>query len=105
MKALVGAFNQEKAIVGAFYVIVKTDGSFAALVVTVHTGAVFAEAGGGVPCSYSLLFKPQTRSSSGTQEMAHSCCSDTVFVHYSPPPLSRQPGNVDCIWSWSQYCH
>ena len=31
MKALVCAFNQEKAIVGAFSVIVKTDGSFAAL--------------------------------------------------------------------------
>ena len=33
MKALVGAFNQEKAIVveGAFSLIVKTDGSFAAL--------------------------------------------------------------------------
>ena len=29
---LVGAFNQEKALVGAFSVIVKTDGSFAALV-------------------------------------------------------------------------
>ena len=28
MKALVGAFNQEKALVGAFSVIVKTDGSF-----------------------------------------------------------------------------
>ena len=34
MKALVGAFNQKKALVsvGAFSVIVKTDGSFAALV-------------------------------------------------------------------------
>ena len=36
VKALVGAFNQEKALVGAFSVIVKTDcetdGSFAALV-------------------------------------------------------------------------
>ena len=31
MTTLVGAFNQEKALVGAFYVIVKTDGSFAAL--------------------------------------------------------------------------
>ena len=31
MKVLVGAFNQEKALVGAFSVIVKTDGSFAAL--------------------------------------------------------------------------
>ena len=31
MKALVGTFNQEKALVGAFSVIVKTDGSFAAL--------------------------------------------------------------------------
>ena len=31
MKALVGTFNQEKALVGTFLVIVKTDGSFAAL--------------------------------------------------------------------------
>ena len=29
-----GAFNQEKALVAAFSVIVKTDGSFAALVIT-----------------------------------------------------------------------
>ena len=29
--ALVGAFNQEKTLVGAFSMIVKTDGSFAAL--------------------------------------------------------------------------
>ena len=29
---LVGAFDQEKALVGAFSVIVKTDGSFAAFV-------------------------------------------------------------------------
>ena len=34
MKALVGAFNQENALVGAFSVIVKTDGSFAALMIT-----------------------------------------------------------------------
>ena len=37
MKAIVGAFNQEKALVGAFSVIVKTektDGSFAALVLS-----------------------------------------------------------------------
>ena len=32
MKALVGAFNQEKALVGAISVIMKTDGSSAALV-------------------------------------------------------------------------
>ena len=31
MKVVVAAFNQEKALVGAFSVIVKTDGSFAAL--------------------------------------------------------------------------
>ena len=35
MEAVVGTFNQEKALVGAFSVIVKTDGSFAALLVTV----------------------------------------------------------------------
>ena len=38
MKALVGAFNQEKALVGAFSVIVKTDGSFAALFVIMALG-------------------------------------------------------------------
>ena len=32
MKALVGAYNQEKALIGAFSMIVKTDGSFAALI-------------------------------------------------------------------------
>ena len=44
---LVGTFNQEKALVGAFSVIVKTDGSFAGLLWTagycgygVHLGAV-----------------------------------------------------------------
>ena len=31
VKALDSTFNQEKALVGAFSVIVKTDGSFAAL--------------------------------------------------------------------------
>ena len=31
VKVLVGAFNQEKALVGAFSVIMKTDGSFGAL--------------------------------------------------------------------------
>ena len=34
LKALVGASNQEKTLIGAFSVIVKTDGSFAALVYT-----------------------------------------------------------------------
>ena len=37
MKALVGAFNQEKALIGAFSVIVKTDGSIAALVTILVT--------------------------------------------------------------------
>ena len=32
MKALLGTFNQENALVGAFSVIFKIDGSFAALV-------------------------------------------------------------------------
>ena len=40
MKAVVAAFNQEKAQVGAFSVIVKTDGSFAALFTTVHSGTI-----------------------------------------------------------------
>ena len=34
VKVLVGAFNQEKALVGAFTMFVETDGSFAALVPT-----------------------------------------------------------------------
>ena len=40
MKGLVGAFNQKKALVGAISVIVKTDGSFAALVWTTGPAAV-----------------------------------------------------------------
>ena len=36
VKALVGTFNQEKALVGAFSVNMKTDGSFAALIITVQ---------------------------------------------------------------------
>ena len=43
VKALEGAFNQEKALVGAFSVIVKTDGSFAALV-CVRSIAVYCSA-------------------------------------------------------------
>ena len=35
----VGAFNQEEALVGAFSVIVKTDGSFAALLQTLQNTA------------------------------------------------------------------
>ena len=35
MKAVVAAFNQEKALVGALSVIVKTNGSFAAQVIAV----------------------------------------------------------------------
>ena len=35
VKSLVGSFNQERALVGAFSVRVKTDGSFAALVIMV----------------------------------------------------------------------
>ena len=35
----VGTFNKEKALVGASSVIVKTDGSFAALITTLQHGA------------------------------------------------------------------
>ena len=45
MKALVGAFNQENALVGAFSVNVKTDGSSAALQQTVDTILVFTVMG------------------------------------------------------------
>ena len=36
VKALVGTLNQEQALVGAFSVIMKTDGSFAALASTLN---------------------------------------------------------------------
>ena len=39
VKLLVGALNQEKAIVGAFSVIVRTNGSFAALLQTLQNTA------------------------------------------------------------------
>ena len=40
MKALVGTFNQKKALVGAFSVIVKTNASFADLVPTHCTASL-----------------------------------------------------------------
>ena len=51
MKALVGNFNQEKALVGAFSVIVKTDGSFAALVEIERWGGVICCCGS---CCYGV---------------------------------------------------
>ena len=51
---LVGAFNQEKALVGAFSVIVKTDGSFAALV------GVYHDTGGGGAASSPASHTPAT---------------------------------------------
>ena len=41
VKAIVGALNQEKALVGAFSVIVKTDGSFAALILTLIKAVLY----------------------------------------------------------------
>ena len=50
MKAQIGAFNQEEALVGAFSVIVKTDfetdGSFSALLQTPRPGLVARPPGG-----------------------------------------------------------
>ena len=40
MKAVVGDFNQDKALPGAFSVIVKTDGSFAALIMAEDGGFI-----------------------------------------------------------------
>ena len=49
VKALVGAFNQEKALVGAFSVIVKTgcgtDGSFYSTIVDPHVHTASASRG------------------------------------------------------------
>ena len=52
MKALAGAFNQEKAFVGAFPVIVKTDGMFSALIPTLglHITQV------GQLCHHNIIF-------------------------------------------------
>ena len=52
MKAVVGAFNQEKAFVGAFSVLVKTDGRFAALIPTlgIHITQV------GQLCHHNIIF-------------------------------------------------
>ena len=53
MKAAVaGVFNQEKAFVGAFSVLVKTDGRFAALILTlgIHITQV------GQLCHHNIIF-------------------------------------------------
>ena len=55
MKALVGAFNQEKALVGAFSVIVKTgfgtNGSFYSTKQDYNLGALETSAAGATPVS------------------------------------------------------
>ena len=53
MKVLVGIFNKERALVGAFSVIVEIDGSFAALISTLN----------GVRCrTYLLKISPPPKS-------------------------------------------
>ena len=87
MKALVGAFNQEKALVGAFYVIVKTDcetdGSFYS---TTSQGAQCLGLDGDRvssvqvirDCQHSVSIKHNLRVATQTQEAA------------STPHLQRQ---------------
>ena len=53
MKELVGAFNQENALVEAFSVIVKTDGSFAALLVRLGGGVRDTRTGRALSGSYA----------------------------------------------------
>ena len=60
MKVLVGAFNQEKALVGAFSVNVKTDGSFTALVIVLFPSAF----------SYHLLLRFTSLQSRGVAATA-----------------------------------
>ena len=43
MKALVGTFNQEKALVWTFSVIVRTDGSFVALIISLSSSCCMLE--------------------------------------------------------------
>ena len=74
MNALVGAFNQEKALVGAFSMIVKTacetDGSFAALLQTPRPGLVAQPPGGSrVPPVAVSTSTPQQRCSTGPDNM------------------------------------
>ena len=68
MKALVGSFNEERALVGAFSVIVKTDRSFAALV-WAGVVAVF-----GVDTLASL----QCRIHGGAFELLTACVANTT---------------------------
>ena len=64
MKALVGAFNQEKALVGAFFVIVQPVvepmDSFTALIYTVHITAM-------------------------TRHNSLGCCDDSIYDYDSIP--------------------
>ena len=76
MKALVGAFNQEKALVGAFSVFVKTDyetdGSSAALLVTRHmVAARRIRAGETVMEDTPLTFGPLSSSGGKTRLSTH----------------------------------
>ena len=56
MKVPIGAFNQEKALAGSLSVIVKTDGSFAALVKTVQGSP---DTSGAQVVSPRLIIRPE----------------------------------------------
>ena len=69
MKVLVGAFNQEKALVGAFYVIVKT-------------GKVASITGGGARGHREA-----------TEVLTTSGYAETTGHYMPPPPAPGQGGN------------
>ena len=84
VKALVGAFNQEKDLIGAFYVILKTDGSFAAVV------GVYHDTGGGGAAQLPIhRLHPATRASAVTG----TCCT----LH-STHPHPQYANYIYCIY-------
>ena len=90
MKLLVGTFNQEKALVGAFPLIVKTDGSFSAIADT-HDDLVPVAEGLPVPGAVPLVRPPLVQPEVGLGHVPRP-------LHPQPPLLTHphivaQPGH------------
>ena len=80
MKALVGAFNQKKALIRAFSVIEKTDGSFAALVLCPLSPPLLVAVGVGRDFVF-VIYSNRGFFLSKQHSMEYSNCYVGGFMH------------------------
>ena len=91
MKALVGAFNQEKALVGAFSVIVKTG---------CGTDVGISAGGGENVLSVSNVGMMEILIREWKENKYHNIQVDICIIYYSKLKLCKINKNI-----WAPFCH